>query len=141
MEPELEKAILRRAAIVLILSFVRALHEAREAGRRLGFGLTQQSQEDILRILRYVADMDEDGLVKQHAVDVVESLENWQMTSLLPPASEGGDMLSGGPSLGGLTGLAGLSINPADIGTSSSSTSALSSGQTLPIRPRIEEIE
>lgn len=141
LEPELEKAILRRAAIVLILSFVRALHDAREVGRRLGFGLTQQSQGEILRILRYVADSDEDGLVKQHALDVIESLENWQMTSLLPPASEGSDVLLGGPSLSGLTGLAGLSINPANIGTSTSSTSALSSGQTLPIRPRIEEIE
>ncbi|CAK7243912.1 MAG: hypothetical protein STHCBS139747_005442 [Sporothrix thermara] len=88
MEPELEKGILRRAAIVLILSFVRALHDAREAGRRLGFGLTSQSQEDILRILQYVAGTDEDGLVKQHALDVIESLENWQMTSLLPPASK-----------------------------------------------------
>jgi hypothetical protein len=141
MEPELEKAILRRAAIVLILSFVRALHDAREAGRRLGFGLTQQSQDDILRILRYVADTDEDGLVKQHAIDVIESLENWQMTSLLPPASEVGGALPGESSLGGLFGLAGLSINPANIGTSTSSTSALPGNQTLPIRPRIEEIE
>lgn len=144
MEPELEKAILRRAAIVLILSFVRALHDAREAGRRLGFGLTQQSQDDILRILKYVADTDKDGLVKQHAIDVTESLENWQMTSILPPASESGNVLSGGPSLGGLSGLsglAGLSINPANIGTTTSSTTGVSSSQQLPIRPRIEEIE
>ncbi|KAL1888966.1 hypothetical protein Sste5346_009234 [Sporothrix stenoceras] len=147
MEPELEKAILRRAAIVLILSFVRALHDAREAGRRLGFGLTQQSQDDILCILRYVADTDEDGLVKQHAIDVIESLENWQMTSILPPASESGNMLTGDPSLGGLSGLsglsglAGLSINPGNIGTTTSTTSGVSYSQTLPSQPRIEEIE
>ncbi|ERS96579.1 hypothetical protein HMPREF1624_06786 [Sporothrix schenckii ATCC 58251] len=141
MEPELEKAILRRAAIVLILSFVRALHDAREAGRRLGFGLVQQSQDDMLRILQYVADTDEDGLVKQHAIDVIESLENWKLTSLLAPASEGSDTLSGVSSVGGLAGLAGLSIDPTNIGTSTSSTSALPSRQPQPPRPRIEEIE
>ncbi len=126
LEPEPEKGILRRAAIVVILSFVRALHDAREAGRRLGFGLAQQSQDDILRILRYVGETDEDGLVRQHAADVVESLENWQMASLLPAG--GGEELTG--PLGGLNKLAGLSIGAASPG-------GVASGQ----RPRIEEIE
>ncbi|CAK7219624.1 hypothetical protein SBRCBS47491_003916 [Sporothrix bragantina] len=138
MEPELEKAILRRAAIVLILSFVRALHDAREAGRRLGFGLTSQSQEDILRILRYVAGTDEDGLVKQHALDVIESLENWQMTSILPPASESG---VASPSFGGLAGLSGLSLNPANIGTTTSTLPSLGTDRIQATRPHIEEIE
>ncbi|CAK7213016.1 hypothetical protein SCUCBS95973_001656 [Sporothrix curviconia] len=138
MEPELEKGILRRAAIILILSFVRALHDAREAGRRLGFGLTSQSQDDILRILRYVAGTDEDGLVKQHALDVIESLENWQMTSLLPPASES---VASSTSYGGLAGLAGLSLNPANVGTTTSASPSLATARSPATRPRIEEIE
>lgn len=140
MEPELEKSILRRAAIVLILSFVRALYEAREAGRRLGFGLTSQSQEDILRVLQYVAGTDEDGLVKQHALDVIESLENWQLASLLPPASESTGMLPA--FLRGLPSLAGLSINPASVGTEATGPTPLAAQETsATTRPRIEEVE
>ena len=137
METGLDTGILRRAAIILVLSFVRALHEAREANRRLGFGLTQQSQDDIVRVLRYVAGTDEDGLVKQHAVDVIESLENWQMTSLMPRESEN---TAPGP-FGGLAKLAGLSINPANIGTSSAPSASPSASETINGRPRIEEIE
>lgn len=121
MESEMEKGILRRAAILLILGFVKALDQARQTGRRLGFGLTTQSREDILRILNYVADTDSDGLVRQHSRDVVESLENWEIATLLP------ENQTQGPTL---TRLAGLSVNP-DISSSSG----------IGNRPRIEEIE
>lgn len=124
LEPELEKAILRRAAILLVLSFVKALDSARQAGRKLGFGLTDQSREDIMRVLKYVAIADNDGLVQQHARDFIESLENWQMTTLLPAnALEGA----------GLGCLAGVRL-PQDIPGSSV-------GERLGGRPRIEEIE
>lgn len=115
LESEVEKGILRRSAIIVLLAFVTTLDKAREAGRRLGFGLTQPSQESILRILRYVAATDNDGLVKRHAQDVVESLENWQVSSLLPKET---------PQEPTITRLAGLSVSP---------------GTT--VRPRIEEIE
>ncbi|KAF4980579.1 hypothetical protein FZEAL_3442 [Fusarium zealandicum] len=123
MEREMETAILRRAAIINVLSFVRALDSARESGRRLGFGLTNESREDILRTLQYVAGTDNDGLVQQHANDVIESLENWQMASMLPTQSQ--------PSGPGLTRLEGLHVNP-------SGTLVDASGQA---RPRIEEVE
>ncbi|KAF4462036.1 RNA polymerase II assembly factor RTP1 [Fusarium albosuccineum] len=123
MERELETAILRRAAILNVLSFVRALDAAKESGRRLGFGLTDESREDILRTLQYVAGTDNDGLVQQHAKDVIESLENWQMASMLPTQSQ-----SSGPAL---TNLAGLHVNP-------SGTLVDASGRP---RPRIEEVE
>jgi hypothetical protein len=122
MEPDIENGILRRAAVLLILSFVKALDQAKQTGRRLGFGLTNQSREDILRILNYVADTDNDGLVRQHARDVVESLENWEMSTFMPPEDS-----TQGPSL---TRLAGLSVNP-----DRSSASGFGTG------PRIEEIE
>lgn len=122
LETELEKGILRRAAVIVILGFVRALDKARETQRSLGFGLTGGSREDILRTLQYVAATDNDGLVQQHAMAVIESLENWQMATLLPRASD-----AGGPML---TRLAGLRVNPESRLSTSGSP-----------RPRIEEIE
>ncbi|KAK7948651.1 Protein required for cell [Apiospora aurea] len=103
MEPEMEKAILRRAAIVLILTFVKALADARENRRRLGFGLTDASREHIVQILEYVAQTDNDGLVQQHAQDAVESLRNWQVTAMLP-----GSQQDAGPAF---TRIAGLEVN------------------------------
>lgn len=88
-EPEIEKAILRRAAIFYILGFARALDSAREEGRRLGFGLTDQSRADILRTLRYIEGTDNDGMVQEHARDVIESLENLQMANMLHQSGGG----------------------------------------------------
>ncbi|KAH7159678.1 hypothetical protein B0J13DRAFT_110580 [Dactylonectria estremocensis] len=123
MEREMETAILRRAAILNVLSFVRALDAAKESGRSLGFGLTNESRDDILRTLRYVAGTDNDGLVQQHAKDVIESLETWQMASMMPSQNL--------PSRPELTSLAGLHVNP-------SGTLVDSAGRP---RPRIEEVE
>lgn len=117
LEPEPEKGILRRAAILLILGLANALESARIEGRTLGFGFVGQSLEDVLRILNYVESTDNDGLVRQHAKDVVDSLQAWQMNSLIPTSSAQGNLEE----------LAGLSIRQ---GTST--------GQP---RPRIEEIE
>jgi hypothetical protein len=127
LEREVEKGILRRAAVVFVLSFVRALAAARERGRELGFGFGRLAQEDVMRTLRYVAETDNDGLVVQHARDVVESLEDWQAIKLLPV--EGGDI---DQALGGLTKLAGLAVDP--------ERALAGEGSSKP-RPRIEEIE
>ncbi|PKS12164.1 hypothetical protein jhhlp_001462 [Lomentospora prolificans] len=82
-EPEIEKGILRRAAIIFIMGFARALNNAREQGRRLGFGLTEESRDDIMRTLKYIEVTDNDGLVQQHAKDVIESLDNLRLATLL----------------------------------------------------------
>jgi hypothetical protein len=115
LEPEAEKAIIRRAGLVLIQGFLRALADARESRRRIGFSLTPESQADISRILNYVTSTDQDGLVKQ-------SLENWQALQLIPNAHD--DAASAG-----LTKLAGLSV---DFGAA-----------TIPqkSRPKIEELD
>lgn len=118
LEPEPEKGILRRSAILLIMSFVRALDTARAEGRKLGFGFVGQSLDDVQRILKYVQDTDNDGLVRKHASDVVESLQAWQMNALLPSQNKQVDIQE----------LAGLSITPGE-------------GSHSRIRPRIEEIE
>lgn len=122
MEPGPEAGILRRSAVLVIMAFVRALNRAREAGRRVGFGLTGESSADIRRVLSYVADTDNDGLVRQHARDVMESLDNYKLGSVVAEARA--------PEIG-LTRLAGLSVNPERAGLADRSNP----------RPRIEEIE
>lgn len=137
LEPEEEKGILRRSAVLLILDFVKALETARREKRKLGFGLTEQSREDILRVLEYIAGTDNDGLVRQHANDVVESLKNYEMISALPDLSKEEQM----PLMGRL---AGLAINPVleispDLGRSN--PGERHELGTTGGRPRIEEIE
>ncbi|KAF3766535.1 hypothetical protein M406DRAFT_291014 [Cryphonectria parasitica EP155] len=122
MEPGAEAGILRRSAVLVILSFVRALKNAKDAGRRLGFGLTQDSQEDIKRVLKYISETDNDGLVRQHARDVVESLVNWTLGSLVSETRAPDSTLSR---------LAGLSVQPGET--------TVSSGTSL--RPRIQELD
>lgn len=84
LERKPEHGILRRAAVVAILSSVKALCAARESGRTLGFGLTEASRADMQSTLGYVEETDGDGLVRQHARDAVESLESWRAMSLFP---------------------------------------------------------
>ncbi|KZL82692.1 protein required for cell [Colletotrichum incanum] len=122
LEREIEKGIIRRAAILVVLGFVKALDAAKQSGRRLGFGLTDQSREDITRTLKYVAVTDNDGLVQQHARDVIESLEAWQLSSMIPSGISAVE-----PSI---SRLAGLTIDQ-DRSLPSINTK----------RPRIEEIE
>ena len=125
LEPEMEKGILRRAAILLVLSFARALGQAKQTGRRLGFGLA--AQEDIVRTLGYVAATDNDGLVRQHANDVIESLENLQMSKLATDA----EAIQGQAAGTSLTKLAGLEVDPERSVSSRRTTS----------KPKIEEVE
>lgn len=120
LEPEPKKGILRRAAILLIMSFVRALDAARAKGKKLAFGFAGQSLDDVQRILGYVEASDNDGLVRQHARDVIEGLRVWQINALLPPQKEQTEIQE----------LAGLSIHPRGEESSSGRS-----------RPRIEEIE
>lgn len=119
LEPEYEKAILRRAAVLLVMSLVRALDKAQEEGMKLGFGFAGQSLDDVLRILRYVSETDNDGLVRLHAKDVIEGLGTWQMKGLVVPRDTSRMELGE---------LAGLSIG---------SNAGVGRAQ----RPRIEEIE
>ncbi|PHH59679.1 hypothetical protein CDD81_2681 [Ophiocordyceps australis] len=118
MEREVEYGILRRAAILVVMSFVQALNKAKSTGQSLGFGLSEESRSDIQTTLRYVAETDNDGLVQQHARDVFESLDNWRLASLLP--REGPDLTAQGLQLPW------MGIDPAPMGQP---------------HPRIEELE
>ncbi|PVH84121.1 hypothetical protein DL98DRAFT_453607 [Cadophora sp. DSE1049] len=120
LEPESEKGILRRAAILLIMNFVKALDSARSEGKKLGFGFVGQSLDDVRRVLEYIESTDGDGLVRQHAKDVIESLEAWQINALIRPQNEQTDIKE----------LAGLRITPRGVEDTSGR-----------VRPRIEEID
>ncbi|KAL8380881.1 hypothetical protein RB595_005261 [Gaeumannomyces hyphopodioides] len=125
LEPEPEKGILRRSAALLVLAFARALDAARREKRRLGFGLTDESRADMVRVLGYVADTDGDGLVRQHARDVVESLENFQLGMVMPELAEGA-----GGGVPPMARLAGIELDLRNVGGGNAAT-----------RPVIEEVE
>ncbi|KAI1434927.1 hypothetical protein GGR50DRAFT_354923 [Xylaria sp. CBS 124048] len=96
----LEAGILRRAAVMMILTLVRALGDARDRGSHVGLGSGLGSnrnrggrvlasefmarEDDIVRVLQYVEQTDEDGLVRQHAQDALENLENLRLVQLVP---------------------------------------------------------
>lgn len=124
LEAEPEKAILRRAAVLTVLSVLRAHEKAKEKGKTLGFGF-DQGVKDIERVIGYVKDTDNDGLVRQHAKDVLEELESWKLQPLGAQQQSGGVITE----LGGLRGL--------NIG----SQTASGAGSGMKSRPKIEEIE
>ncbi|CAG8951303.1 hypothetical protein HYFRA_00008053 [Hymenoscyphus fraxineus] len=118
-----EQAIVRRSAIVLVMSFVKALDTAREEGTKLPFGFVGSNLEDVERILGYVAETDGDGLVRRHAADVGESMKAWRMNELIPKDRSVRES--------GIGELRGLSITPGGELRDKEGR----------VRPRIEEVE
>ncbi|KAH0562523.1 hypothetical protein GP486_002783 [Trichoglossum hirsutum] len=83
IENQDERAILRRAAAMLILSVLKALDEAEENGRNLGFGFAGESLAEVITVLKYVQATDNDGLVREYAETIVRELGVWRAKSLL----------------------------------------------------------
>ena len=125
VEVHQEKAILRRAAVLVIMSLIKALYKADEQGQTLGFGLAGENLGEIIQVLKYIQATDSDEVVVGHVREVIESLETWQSKSLFGISSSGLDRTAPNFGLEG-TQLAGLSVNP---------------NTTKASRPRIEEIE
>nr|CAD01123.1 conserved hypothetical protein [Neurospora crassa] len=142
VERQLEKGILRRAAVRLIMSFIKAMDEAKHEGRVLGIAFGSETQEQLRTILGYVEQTDEDGLVREYCRDVLESLENWKTNSLVDEVSLS-QARGGGFGGGGLTKLAGLVVDPERSVSHGGDDSGGSSGgvEMFGGRPRIEEIE
>ncbi|KAI0388984.1 hypothetical protein F5Y17DRAFT_470024 [Xylariaceae sp. FL0594] len=140
--------ILRRAAVVFVLVFVRVLGEARDrrgggGGSSLGFGagvggVGMTREEDVERVLRYVEQTDEDGLVRQHARDALDNLENLRLVRLVPNSS-GVNAYETPP----LVRVAGLDMTRPALPTLDSSASSFSSANERARRGRmiIEEVE
>ncbi|KAK2810963.1 hypothetical protein FQN50_002555 [Emmonsiellopsis sp. PD_5] len=98
-----ESAIIRRAAVILLLDLVKALDTAKENGKNLGFGFSYSSASpdfssqqqnhpsegsignipDILRVLTFVESSEMDSIVRGHIRVLIESLEAWLEKSLL----------------------------------------------------------
>ncbi|KAI0203191.1 hypothetical protein F4808DRAFT_55075 [Astrocystis sublimbata] len=135
----LEAGILRRAAVTVILTFVYALGKAREGGGHLnpssgrngaglGFGAGLSiKEEDVVRILGYVEQTDEDGLVRQHAQDALKSLESLRMVQLVPQQQS--------------QDAAPTAVRIAGLDMSRPSLPSLDADEVRRARPRIEEIE
>lgn len=124
LETTAEKAILRRAAVLVIMSLVKALDAANEGGRKPGFGFAGENLVEVISLLRYIGATDSDDLVVGHVGVVIEGLETWQSKTVFGVPRSTVDLtprtnLNEGK-------LAGLSVNPEASKAS---------------RPRIEEIE
>ncbi|KAI9774319.1 MAG: hypothetical protein M1840_004213 [Geoglossum simile] len=83
IEKQEERAILRRAAAMLILSFLKALDEAEESGRNLGFGFAGENLSEVITVLSYAQATDNDGLVREYAETIAKELGMWRVKSLV----------------------------------------------------------
>ena len=117
--------ILRRAAVSVIASMLKALHEANDAGRQLGFTFTEKHIDDAIRVLQYAQSTDSDGLVKENAAAVVDDLKAWKLRITIGTMLTEPSELVSKFKVDDLS-IAGLALNP----------ERSSSG-----RPRIEEID
>lgn len=109
METSEAKGILRRAAVLVIMSLLRGLDTALESGHEVSVGLGMGQQEEIERMIRWVRDGDIDALVRDHAANVLEGMETLRMKKLYQVREQG---LRLGPDLGLGENLRGLDVQP-----------------------------
>jgi hypothetical protein len=146
LEPGPESAILRRAAVVLLLDLVKAFDDARERRVDLGFGFSFTMATDsqthsatdtnavgnvpeILRAVKFVESKETDTIVRGHIRVLTESMEAWVENYLLWGIRSHGQHENNEPRFELGDQLAGLDIQP------------LSTPRDNAGRPRIEEIE
>ena len=121
MEAGPGREILRRAAALVILNFLRALRESQEEGRQLDFGLAGQSLYDMIEVIEYIKAAELDEILEGHLDTVLRELQVSRVSGQYFPGLKEQDL---NPLQSGQ--LAGLSVNPE---------------ASLASRPRIEEIE
>ncbi|KNG45265.1 protein required for cell viability [Stemphylium lycopersici] len=92
-----EKALLRRAAVLVVMGLLRGIDAATEAGQERMIALTLTQQMELERVVKWVKDEDADELVRDHAASVMEGLETLRMKELYRVREEG---LKLGPDLG-----------------------------------------
>ncbi|KAF2661408.1 hypothetical protein K491DRAFT_765016 [Lophiostoma macrostomum CBS 122681] len=103
------KAILRRAAVLVVMGLLRGLDAELEAGRESLAGLGVKTADEVERVVRWVRDEDGDDLVRGHAESVLEGLETWKMKKLFK-LGQGQVQLDANLGLAGT--LRGLDVNP-----------------------------
>ncbi|KAJ4372843.1 hypothetical protein N0V83_003134 [Neocucurbitaria cava] len=109
METSEEKAILRRAAVLVIMGLLRGFDSALENGEDVPVRLSINQQNEVERLVKWVRDDDVDALVRDHAASVVEGLETLRLKELYKVRDEG---LRLGPDLGLEGELRGLDVKP-----------------------------
>jgi hypothetical protein len=122
-----EKAILRRAAVMVVMGLLRGMDAELEDGKDRTVGLGMKQAEEVERVLKWVCGEDTDELVRSHAESVLEGLENWNMKRLFKFRDEGFNLNA---DLGLEGNLRGLHVRPTKEGHN--------------VRPRgmiVEEIE
>ncbi|KAL8782337.1 MAG: hypothetical protein Q9213_005458 [Squamulea squamosa] len=90
LEKNIQSAILRRSAVLVIMSLSKALDSAEECGLQLGFGFAGESLAEVITVLRYVELTDKDEIVVGHVKTVIENLNVWQQKSILGAAGRQG---------------------------------------------------
>lgn len=88
IETGVAKAILRRAAVLVIMGLLRGMATLLEEGKESAAGLGMKQSEEVERIVKWVRDEDRDELVRGHAENVVEGLETWKMKKLFKIGDE-----------------------------------------------------
>jgi hypothetical protein len=109
MERTGAKAIVRRAAVMVIMGLLRGLDGLLEAGKESAVGLSIIQQNEVARVLQWVGAEDMDDVVRDHAASVLEGLETWRMKRLYQFKEEG---LVLGAELGLEGSLRGLDVQP-----------------------------
>lgn len=77
LETSPSSAILRRAAVMVLLSLLNSTDSAFQEGNEMS--MNPEKWAEIEKVLKFVADTDLDDLVLSHARDFLESLEAWNM--------------------------------------------------------------
>ena len=83
IESSAEKAILRRAAAVVLICVFKGLENADEQGQELRFEFTGESLGEIAEVLGYLENTEVDVIAKGHIGEVMEGLRNWQTNRLI----------------------------------------------------------
>lgn len=123
-EPQPDKAIVRRAAVLVILSLLRAM----DASAGVAIDLDPRRWQDVEMGMKWVSDMDEDDMVKGHAREVLEGLEAWRLKVLM---GQGGDEYDLAPRFNLPEGkLRGLTVDP-----------GVNGGNMRPGRPMVVEVD
>ncbi|RDI80918.1 hypothetical protein Vi05172_g9076 [Venturia inaequalis] len=77
LETSPSSAILRRAAVIVLLSLLKSTDSAFQEKNKVA--MNPEKWVEIEKVLKFVLDTDSDDLVLSHAKDFLESLEAWNM--------------------------------------------------------------
>jgi hypothetical protein len=109
IERDEAKAILRRAAVLVVLGLLRAMDALLEVGEEASAGMGMNQTQEVERVIKWVKDEDGDDMVKGHAESVTEGLETWKMKKLFKIDDERFKLSA---NLGLENNLRGLDVNP-----------------------------